>query len=826
MKSNLRYRLSSSAVIEPLVNGWYAWSQLISPVPACLQMLDHHIPTLRSYLEDPEAHARLARDPEFAGGPFCDLRPDQVGRVRELLERTEREQDDNIKFAQDLLRFQNFLHSEAKGQPLQPFYSMVPERLRGFVELVYDYYNHAMVRFIEPLLYESRYYDEGLQSFRLFKLNQDTERPFFLSTPRFVDTGEVEWRIPFNDPTVDEFLQLDLRPQPLAYIMELLGLKQSEQSSILPHLTEAPIALPEQWNEKKLRIRYFGHACVLLEWAGVAVLTDPYIPVIPAAGGIDRYSFHDLPEKIDFALITHDHQDHFSLETLMRLRGRIETVVVPKSTGLLCGDVSLKLMAKRLNFKRVVDMDTLETIPLPDGEIIAIPFMGEHGDLAQGKAAYVVRASKEQILFAADSDCLDRRIYENIRKAVGRVETLFVGTESVGAPLTWRNGPLFPKKPSREQGQTRRYHGCDSDRALSIAEALGARRIFNYAMGKEPWLEYLLGLGLSSNSPQSRESKRLVQRGGGRGFLTSVSPFGRCDIYLNQASGQIASANASDAVEPRPLTACLSYWKQQLDGITTKVSFSARVRKVLPGPQSDAGAYSLTLTPSTYCALIELSETYHHNLRAILLAALQAALHKYTGEDDIVIATAMDRIGAINYASDGAFKKEPLVLRTDLSGNPSFLAIVERTEAVLTQAIIHGEIPLESLLETLSGSNAASPEALLQVMVCYNCDLSEVESSSSEHLRKSGLIVASDLTFQIDDRGKQITVALKYNAERMDPVIAKLILGHLTIALESAAINPTLTLEQITLLSKGPDRQAALAEIIDPYKYTQDQFVF
>ena len=476
MKTDLKYRLSESSVLEPLVNGWYAWSHLISPVPAALHLVNHQIPTLRSYLDDPAGHARMARDPQFAGSPFCDVPPSKAHRVRELLERTEREQRANIAFARDIVSFSNFLQVQANGQRLNSFYNMIPDSLRGYVELVYDYYHHPTVRFMEGLLYESKYYNKELQSFRIFRLSRDGERPFFISTPRFVEAEEINWKISFDDPTLDEFLKLDLRPQPLAKTIELLGLQGSDEAKILPYLTEAPVVLAEKWREKQVRVRYFGHACALVEWNGVALLTDACVSALPANGGLDRFSFHDLPEEIDFALITHEHQDHFTLESLLRLRPRIQCLVVPKSSGLLYGDVSLKLLAQRLRFKQVVELDPLEAISLPDGEIIGIPFLGEHGDLALSKIAYIIRAGKQHLLFAADSDCLDHKIYEKVREIVGPVETVFLGTESVGAPLTWKHGSLFPQRPSWEQDQTRRQHGCDAERALQLMEALGARR--------------------------------------------------------------------------------------------------------------------------------------------------------------------------------------------------------------------------------------------------------------------------------------------------------------------------------------------------------------
>jgi L-ascorbate metabolism protein UlaG (beta-lactamase superfamily) len=518
MNRELRYRLADSTVVEPLVNQWSAWAQLISPVPASLHLLNFQLPALTSYLEDPAAHARASRDPDLIGGPFVDLPPQKAGGVRELLRLTEETQGEKLGLARSLTSFQNRLVEEASGQPLAPFYGLVPDELRGRVELVYDYYNRPAVRCFENLFYRSRFYDEGLQSLRLWQLRRDDARAFFMSTPRLPEDDQLDWRVPFADPRVDELFKLDAEPQSLERVGEILGLGATGAPLLGPLLSSQPRALPEVWDQETPRVRYFGHACVLIEWKGVSVLTDPFVGAVPTEGGMPRFSYGDLPARIDCALVTHNHQDHFALETLLRLRHRIDTLVVPKCAGLLYGDMSLKLMTRRLGFKNVVELDAFETIELADGQIVAVPFLGEHGDLAHSKSAYVVRAGGEQMLVGADSDCLDRQLYAHIRAELGPVGTVFLGTESVGAPLSWGAGPLFPRKPQHQHEQTRRYHGSDARRALEILQTLDAERIFVYALGIEPWVEHLLGLGLTEDSPQFLESERLIAAARGRGL--------------------------------------------------------------------------------------------------------------------------------------------------------------------------------------------------------------------------------------------------------------------------------------------------------------------
>jgi L-ascorbate metabolism protein UlaG (beta-lactamase superfamily) len=461
-----------------------------------------------------------------------------VDEVRELLAATLAKRARNIEFAESVVGFANRLTAEATGQSLEPFYERVPEPLRGYVELVYDYYNRASVRFLEGLLYRSSYYDASLQSLRISRLAQDTARPFFMSTPRLLNEGEIEWTIPFEDGWVDELFRLDICPQPLGQIREILGLDARDEDRLLPFLSSERRRSSAKWEQSRIRIRYFGHACVLLEWNGVSILTDPYVGARPTGGGMQRLSYDDLPETIDFALVTHNHQDHFALETLLRLRHRIGCLVVPKSSGLLYGDPSLKLLAQRIGFKHVAELDALESLPLPDGEIIAAPFLGEHADLNHGKAAYVVRAGREQILFGADSNCLDQRIYQNLRSALGRIETVFLGMECVGAPLSWSCGPLFPKKPEHAHEHTRRYRGCDAKAALEILETVGAKRIYNYAMGQEPWVEFLLGLGLAPDSTQIQESDALLAATREKNFLASERLLGQGELFIDEASAE------------------------------------------------------------------------------------------------------------------------------------------------------------------------------------------------------------------------------------------------------------------------------------------------
>jgi L-ascorbate metabolism protein UlaG (beta-lactamase superfamily) len=528
------YRLADHTAVELLIDKWVAWPHTFSPVPYGLHLLNYQKKVLASYLQNPGIHVKSCRNPKLLGGPFVDIPEDRANEVRKLLTAIEQNHRDLIGLATELTEFQNLLAREAKGQSLEPYYEQLPRSLRGYVELVYDYHHHPLVRCIESLFYESPYYKREIQSFRMFAQKRDDSRPYYMSTPRVAGPDDVEWNTPFDRPEVDNLFQLDTCPQPLGHIRELLGLAPQDEPRLLPFLSDRPLAPTKRWAGPGLRLRYFGHACVLIEWQGVSILTDPFIPVIPEQGGIERFTFGDLPPRIDYVLITHTHHDHFVFESLLRLRHRIGTLVVPRSSGIFYGDTSLKLLARKLRFKHVQEVDVLDSISVPGGEIIAVPFLGEHCDLPHAKTTYVVRAGDDQILFAADSCCLDRQLYEHIKHILGPICTVFIGMEYIGAPLTWVYGPLLPKQPEHSHGQSRRSHASDAAAALDLLQAVKAQRVYIYALGREPWLKYFLALDPTEDDPYMREVRKLLEAARVQGFLNADLLFGRQELYLER----------------------------------------------------------------------------------------------------------------------------------------------------------------------------------------------------------------------------------------------------------------------------------------------------
>ena len=186
---NRVYYLKSNVLMEPLVDGWYAWAHLIPPATAARNLTERHLRIMDSYIEAPEAHQAAVRNPALLGGPFMDLGENRVREVTELRDRTVRERQSLIKLSRSIEELDAMLREKGKGYSLEALYAEVPENLQGYVELIYDLNNQPSFRLIEPLLYKSNAYDDSLQSLMFSEVTGD-DRPFVLSTPR-LDKGSA-----------------------------------------------------------------------------------------------------------------------------------------------------------------------------------------------------------------------------------------------------------------------------------------------------------------------------------------------------------------------------------------------------------------------------------------------------------------------------------------------------------------------------------------------------------------------------------------------------------------------------------------------------------
>lgn len=525
--------LKHNVVAEPLFNQWHAWSYLIPPAPAAMFIANSHLKMMRSFVSAPEVHVAALKNPNMQGGSFINQPVSKVPEIKELINQTVDVCASMLELADAIKTLDTMIQNQAMGASLEPLYREVPAPLRGYVELVYDLNNHPAVRFIEGLFYRSRFYRPDSQSIALFSDNGD--RPFAFNTPRLPDEQTLHLRQPFGSAELDELFKTKYQPRPFGEIKEMLGVSDRDEALFSSFFTTEPEPAGARYEGTGVRIRYFGHACVLIESRRVNVLVDPVISY-KSDGGIERYTYADLPDRIDYALITHNHHDHCMLESLLQLRHKITTVVVPRSNSGSLADPSLKLMLQQIGFRDVRELDEFETIEADGGYILGLPFLGEHCDLnIRTKTAYLVKLENRSVLCVADSNNLEPQLYEHIHELAGDVDVVFIGMECDGAPLSWVYGPLLTKPLPRKMDQSRRFDGSNCEKGLSLVNSLKPQQVYVYAMGQEPWLTYLTNIHYTDESRPIVESNNLVKDCLTRG-RASERLFGCKEILLEPAT--------------------------------------------------------------------------------------------------------------------------------------------------------------------------------------------------------------------------------------------------------------------------------------------------
>lgn len=523
--------LKPNVLVEPLFSQWYAWSNLIAPATSSMYVANSHLKIMQSFVASPQLHVAALKNPANLGGPFINHGTDKANEIKALLERTQKQQAHVIEFAEAIKTLDNILNEEATGLSLEPLYQKVPEALQGYVELVYDLNQHPSMRFIEGLLYQSRYYNTASQSIALSLADRD-DRSFVFSTPRVTRANWLNIQIPFSHEGLDVLFSMKRVPRPLEEVAEILGVDKDQTGLFSTFFTEEPPQLNERYDGDEVRIRYLGHACVLFETKEASVLCDPVVSY-DIDSDVPRYSYADLPDVIDYVVITHNHQDHCMFETLLQLRHKIKQILVPKNNGGWLADPSMKLVLQQLGFDNVREVDEAEVVRIPGGRITGLPFFGEHADLnIRTKMAYAIELQGKTSLLVADSENLESKLYDHIRHCLGDVAVLFIGMECDGAPLSWLYGPLLTKPLARKVDQSRRSNGSDFPKAISIVDKLEPQQVYVYAMGQEPWLTYLTSIQYTPDSRPIVESDRLVEECRRRG-LRSERLFGRKEIFLD-----------------------------------------------------------------------------------------------------------------------------------------------------------------------------------------------------------------------------------------------------------------------------------------------------
>src|SRR5579863_3099558 len=128
MSDEVRF-LRPDVIIEPLVDGFYAWLHTVAPVQAAMNLAFVQVPLLESYVQNPQVHIAATSNPELRGGFFADIEEARKSEVAGLLSAIKRDRADMLAFAAAVTEGAELLRESATGFDLTSLYPKLPAAL-------------------------------------------------------------------------------------------------------------------------------------------------------------------------------------------------------------------------------------------------------------------------------------------------------------------------------------------------------------------------------------------------------------------------------------------------------------------------------------------------------------------------------------------------------------------------------------------------------------------------------------------------------------------------------------------------------------------------
>ncbi len=248
----------------------------------------------------------------------------------------------------------------------------------------------------------------------------------------------------------------------------------------------------------------------------------------------------------------------------------------------------------------------------------------------------------------------------------------------------------------------------------------------------------------------------------------------------------------------------LAYWKQQLAGAPAMLELPTdRPRTPV---QSFRGAREPVTLPKSLSELLNaLSRREGVTLFMTLLAAFKVLLSRYIDRCDIVLGTPIaGRTDAKTEELIGFFANT-LVLRTDLSGDPTFRVLLKRVREVSLEAYNHQELPFEKVVELVQPERDLSYNPLFQVLFALH-------NTPPTLLKLPGLVVDPldveygtarfDLALDLREQPQGLIGSLEYNTDLFDAATITRMLGHFQTLLECVTADPDQRLSTLSILTE------------------------
>ncbi len=263
-----------------------------------------------------------------------------------------------------------------------------------------------------------------------------------------------------------------------------------------------------------------------------------------------------------------------------------------------------------------------------------------------------------------------------------------------------------------------------------------------------------------------------------------------------------------DWLQGERLKSQLLYWSKQLSGLTQLDLPTDRPR---PATRSLRGARRwFTIPQATTAVCQEVSRRYECTPFITLLTVFQTLLYRYTRQSDIAVGSPIANRNRRETESLIGFLANTIVFRGNLSGDPTFAALLARTRETALEAYANQDAPFEMLVESLHLERDQSRPLPVDVMF-------SLQNTPSLRLELPGISVRQfriitdtarlDLMMSISPAGEKLIGSVDYLTQLFDPPTIDRFVTHFERLLESALATPERRLSDLDMLSAAERRQ-------------------
>ncbi|MCP4549379.1 MAG: amino acid adenylation domain-containing protein [bacterium] len=272
----------------------------------------------------------------------------------------------------------------------------------------------------------------------------------------------------------------------------------------------------------------------------------------------------------------------------------------------------------------------------------------------------------------------------------------------------------------------------------------------------------------------------------------------------------------------------LAYWRAQLEGMPEVLELPAdRPRPPMPTFHGATEPFELSTTLTEELKALGLQE--EATLFMTLLAAFQTLLYRYTGQEDIVVGSGIANRNQAEIEGLIGFFVNMLLLRADLSGDPTFRELLGQVREVTLEAYAHQDIPFEAVVEQLQPERDLSWSPLLQVGLAF-------ENAPMEPMELPGLTLSSlefenrvsrfDLEFHLRERDTAgLQGRLVYNTDIFEAATVRRLLEHYRVLLKGIVANSDSRLSDLPLLTESEHRLLLVEWNDTEIDYPQDRCI-